>query len=126
MDRVMAPLPVEQFNEPDPTAIAGVTATVPDVRGLLGPQAVATLQAAGFEAYVAAQVNSSAPVGTTVGTDPATGSQFVSGGTVRVFVSSGFVPPPPQPEPDNAGGGGDGNNGGGNNGNGNGGGRGNR
>jgi membrane peptidoglycan carboxypeptidase len=97
MDRVMAPLPVQQFSEPDPTAVAGVTATVPDVRGLLGPEAVATLQAAGFVAYVAAQVNSSAPVGTTVGTDPAIGSQFFSGGTVRVFVSSGFVPPPPPP-----------------------------
>jgi membrane peptidoglycan carboxypeptidase len=126
MDRVMAPLPVEQFNQPDPTAIAGVSTAVPDVRGLLGPQAVATLQAAGFEAYVAAQVNSSAPVGTTVGTDPATGSQFPSGSTVRVFVSSGYVPPPPEPEPENenGGGGGGNNNGGGNNGGG--GGRGNR
>jgi len=97
MDEIMAPLPVQQFNRPDPTAVAGVQATVPDVRGLSGPQAVARLQSAGFSAYVAAQVNSSTPVGLTVGTDPSTGSSYYSGGTVRVFTSTGYVPPPPPP-----------------------------
>ena len=103
MDEIMAPLPVQQFNRPDPTAVAGVQATVPDVRGLSGPQAVARLQSEGFSAYVAAQVNSSVPVGLTVGTDPSTGSSYFSGGTVRVFTSTGYVPPPPpppEPEPE--------------------------
>jgi hypothetical protein len=93
----MADLPVRQFATPDPATVAGVTTTVPDVRGLSGSAAVATLQAAGFEAYVAAEVNSSAPQGVTVGTDPPSGSQSFSGGAVRVFVSSGFLPPPPPP-----------------------------
>jgi membrane peptidoglycan carboxypeptidase len=119
MDQVMAPLPVEQFAAPDPTAVAGVAATVPDVRGLPGPEAVATLQAAGFVSYVSAEVNSAAPLGTTVATDPGVGTRFVSGGTVRVLVSSGYVPPPPPPppKPDQRGGGdnnrGDNNRGGG-------------
>jgi membrane peptidoglycan carboxypeptidase len=97
MQQVMADLPVRQFATPDPATVAGVTTSIPDVRGLSGSAAVATLQAAGFEAYVAAEVNSSAPQGVTVGTDPPSGSQFFSGGTVRVFVSSGFLPPPPPP-----------------------------
>jgi beta-lactam-binding protein with PASTA domain len=95
MDEIMAPLPVEQFSTPDPTAVAGVATTVPDVRGLTGPQAVARLQSAGFSAFVAAQVNSSLPVGLTVGTDPGTGAAYYSGGSVRVFTSTGYVPPPP-------------------------------
>jgi len=103
MEGIVAGLPAEDFAAPDPTSVAGVSASVPDVRGLSGSAAVATLQAAGFEAYVAAEVNSSAPRGITVGTDPRPGSQFFSGGTIRVFVSSGFVPPPPpppEPEPE--------------------------
>ncbi len=97
MEGIMAPLPVRDFSAPDPTTIAGVTTTVPDVRGLSGSDAVSTLQAAGFEAYIAAQVNSSLPEGTAVGTDPGAGSGFYSGGTVRVFTSTGYVPPPPPP-----------------------------
>ena len=97
MSEIMAPLPVRTFTEPDPNEVAGVTSTIPDVRGLTGPEAVATLQAAGFEAYVAAQVNSSVPAGLTVSTDPGAGASYFSGGTVRVFTSTGYVPPPPPP-----------------------------
>jgi membrane peptidoglycan carboxypeptidase len=97
MAAIMEPLPVMQFEDPDPSEVAGVTATVPDVRGLTGADAVATLQAAGFEAYVAAEVNSSLPRGLTVSTDPGAGANYFSRGTVRVFVSTGFVPPPPPP-----------------------------
>ena len=103
----MEPLPVKGFADPDPNEVAGVSSVVPDVRGLTGAEAVATLQAAGFEAYVAAQVNSSVPRGLTVSTDPGSGASYFSGGTVRVFTSTGYVPPPPpppkpepEPEPD--------------------------
>lgn len=99
MDGIVADLPVKEFAEADPSAVAGVSATIPDVRGLPGSQAVATLQAAGFEAYVAAQVNSSVPQGLVVGTDPGIGASFPSGNTVRVFTSTGWVPPPPPPAP---------------------------
>jgi hypothetical protein len=99
MDGIVADLPVKEFTEADPSAVAGVSATIPDVRGLPGSQAVATLQAAGFEAYVAAQVNSSVPQGLVVGTDPGIGASFPSGNTVRVFTSTGWVPPPPPPPP---------------------------
>jgi len=98
MSAIMAPMPVKTFTDPDPNDVAGVATTVPDVRGLSGAEAVATLQAAGFEAYVAAEVNSSVPRGLTVSTDPGAGASYYSGGTVRVFTSTGYVPPPP-PEP---------------------------
>jgi membrane peptidoglycan carboxypeptidase len=107
MSSIMEPLPVKGFADPDPNEVAGVSSVVPDVRGLTGAEAVATLQAAGFEAYVAAQVNSSVPRGLTVSTDPGSGASYFSGGTVRVFTSTGYVPPPPpppkpepEPEPD--------------------------
>jgi membrane peptidoglycan carboxypeptidase len=99
MAAIMEPLEVRSFAEPDPSDVAGVSATVPDVRGLSGAEAVATLQAAGFEAYVAAEVNSSVPRGLTVSTDPGAGASYFSGSTVRVFTSTGFVPPPPPPPP---------------------------
>ena len=46
---------------------------------------------------MAAQVNSSVPAGLTVSTDPGAGASYFSGGTVRVFTSTGYVPPPPPP-----------------------------
>jgi membrane peptidoglycan carboxypeptidase len=92
MQQIMDPLPVVGFDAPDPAAVSGAAATVPDVRGLAGAEAVATLQAAGFEAVVAGEVPSTAPAGTAVSTDPPSGSRFFSGGTVRVFVSSGQAP----------------------------------
>ena len=99
MSAIMEPLEVRDFSDPDPSEVAGVTATVPDVRGLSGPAAVATLQAAGFEAFVAAEVNSSVPRGLVVSTDPGAGASYFSGSTVRVFTSTGYVPPPPPPPP---------------------------
>jgi membrane peptidoglycan carboxypeptidase len=99
MSAIMEPLEVRSFADPDPSDVAGVAAIVPDVRGLSGAEAVATLQAAGFEAYVAAEVNSSVPRGLTVSTDPGAGASFFSGSTVRVFTSTGYVPPPPPPPP---------------------------
>lgn len=100
MSQIVAPLPVKTFTEPDPTEIAGVNTVVPDVRGLSGAQAVATLEAAGFSAYVAAEVNSSVTRGLTVSTDPGAGASYFSGGSVRVFTSTGYVPPPPPPPPE--------------------------
>jgi membrane peptidoglycan carboxypeptidase len=97
MSQIMAPLPVETFTEPDPNEVAGVNTVVPDVRGLSGAQAVATLEAAGFSAYVAAEVNSSVTRGLAVSTDPGAGASYFSGGSVRVFTSTGYVPPPPPP-----------------------------
>jgi beta-lactam-binding protein with PASTA domain len=100
MSAIMEPFEVQSFTEPDPNEVAGVSSTVPDVRGLSGAEAVATLQAAGFEAYVAAEVNSSVRRGLTVSTDPGAGASYFSGSTVRVFTSTGFVPPPPPPPPE--------------------------
>ena len=99
MADIMAPMPVRSFSAPDPNEVAGVRSVVPDVRGLTGAEAVATLQAAGFEAYVAAEVNSSVARGLTVSTDPGAGASYFSGGAVRVFTSTGYVPPPPPPPP---------------------------
>jgi membrane peptidoglycan carboxypeptidase len=100
MRAIMDPLPVASFPAPDPASVAGVEATVPDVRGLPGAEAVATLQAAGFEAYVAGEVDAVAAAGTTVSTDPAPGSRYFSTGVVRVFVSTGRAPAEPEPEPE--------------------------
>jgi membrane peptidoglycan carboxypeptidase len=96
MQPIVDALPVARFEDPDPASVAGVEATVPDVRGVPGAEAVATLQAAGFEAYVAGEVDSTATPGTTVGTEPAPGSRYFSGGTVRVYVSTGQAPAPPE------------------------------
>lgn len=100
MAEAMSTRPVKEFTAPDPTAVAGVPTTVPDVRNMTGTQAVAELKAAGFEAYVAAEVNSAVAQGLTVYTNPAVGAYAESGSTVQVYVSTGYVPPPPPaPEP---------------------------
>jgi len=97
MSEITAPMPATTFTEPDPNEVAGVESIVPDVRGLTGARAISELQAAGFTAYVAAEVNSSVTRGLTVSTDPGAGASYFSGGTVRVFTSTGYVPPPPPP-----------------------------
>jgi membrane peptidoglycan carboxypeptidase len=116
----------ERFRGPDPRSIRGLYITVPDVRGRSVSSATARLGSAGLGAYVAGRYNSRLPRGTVVFTSPRAGAGIGSGGSVGLYVSSGYVPQPkpkpkpkatakPKPDTNNDSGGGNGNNGNGNN-----------
>lgn len=108
MDAAAPRLPVKEFADPDPTTIAGVEATVPNVYGYGSGTAIATLRAAGFEAYIGGSVNSTLPRGVVVSTTPGGGATYPSGASVAVYTSTGYVPPPkkdkPKKDPRNRGG----------------------
>lgn len=96
----MTGLPVEDFARPDPSIIAGLPTTVPDVRGLQPAQAIANIQAAGLTAEVAEfRVPSALPENAVVSTSPGADRQLKSGATVTLRLSDGAPPPPPVAPP---------------------------
>lgn len=82
----------ESFNEPDPTVIEGALATVPDVRGRSQAEAEDVLREAGFRAHVADEEPSGSPEGTVIGTEPGPGSEYPSGGSIGLVLSTGEPP----------------------------------
>jgi beta-lactam-binding protein with PASTA domain len=76
---------------PGPAAslLTGSGAQVPDVRGLTPEAAKALLEGLGFIFADGGPVDSEAPAGKVVSTDPAPGSTSAKGATVTVFTSKG-------------------------------------
>lgn len=97
MDAALAGKPEQTFTAPDPKTIQGVTVRVPDVRGMSATSAIKKLEAEGFSASVAGEVDSDLSKGTVVRTDPGSGSKVGSGSYVGVYVSNGNPPAPPPP-----------------------------
>jgi membrane peptidoglycan carboxypeptidase len=94
----MQGLPVEQFPLPDPSVVAGLPTTVPDVRGLTPAEALKRLQDAGLKPEIAEfRAFSSQPENTVAFTSPGAERRVTSGATVRVTLSDGPPPPPPPP-----------------------------
>jgi membrane peptidoglycan carboxypeptidase len=127
-------LPNTPFEQPDAKTVNGVPATVPSTGGMSPDDAQRMLNAAGFNAVIGSQVDSSYSYGTVAFTSPGAGSTAYSGQTIVIYISDGtpYVAPQPAPRPDGGGdgggngggGGGDGGGGGGGDGGGGGGGRG--
>jgi serine/threonine-protein kinase len=87
MARVVSGMPVEGFPEPPPPP----TATVPDVVGLEKEQAIARLEAAGFNVSIV-EVDSVEPEGIVAAQSPAGGTTVDLGIAVKIEVSSGTPP----------------------------------
>ncbi|TDE00479.1 penicillin-binding protein [Jiangella asiatica] len=94
MDAALEGAPEDGFTAPDPSTIRGVSATVPDVRGMDADAAIAALGEAGFSASIAGEVNSDLSAGLVVRTDPEAGAEVASGTGVGLYISNG------QPEED--------------------------
>ena len=87
MYRVMLGQPALGFPEPPPPP----TSAVPDVVGMTSDEAIAALQAAGFNATVV-EVDSLRPKGIVVDQSPAGGAQADLGLSVTLDVSNGKAP----------------------------------
>ena len=71
---------------------------VPDVRGLMQPQAKNQIRAAGFEPRVIADPDSTEPAGTVTDQSPAPGETPSQGSTVTILVST-YQEPTEEPTP---------------------------
>lgn len=69
------------------TMTVAVPYTVPDIAGKTWDEAVAALEAEGYETQSAYVYDDSVPDGTILGTDPAAGSKLASGSTVTINLS---------------------------------------
>ena len=88
--------PVIDFTKPDPTQIAGLQTTVPDLRGLDPAAAFAVLTTAGLKGEVGQyRVQSTQPENTVAYSYPGRGSYVTSGKVVTIYLSDGTTPPPP-------------------------------
>ena len=92
-------LPVIDFTKPDPSQVAGLLTTVPDLRGLDPAAALAALTTAGLKGEVGRyRVTSLQPENTIAYTYPSSGSRVPSGQTIELFLSDGttpYIPPLP-------------------------------
>jgi eukaryotic-like serine/threonine-protein kinase len=68
------------------------SATVTNVEGLSGAQAVARLRKAGFKPTTKSEASATVATGQAISTDPPAGSELRVGGAVTVLVSSGPAP----------------------------------
>jgi len=88
--------PVIDFTKPDPTQIAGLQTTVPDLRGLDPAAAFAVLTTAGLKGEVGQyRVQSTQPENTVAYSYPGRGAYITSGRVVKIYLSDGTTPPPP-------------------------------
>ena len=94
MDRASAGMPIEQFGDTSDKIKFGDQIVVPFVGGLPVDEAIARLDAAGFNAVKGGSVDSGQPAGTAVFTSPAAGSRALRGSSVAVTVSTGKAPQP--------------------------------
>ncbi|HET7399857.1 MAG TPA: transglycosylase domain-containing protein [Intrasporangium sp.] len=110
MNRALEGTPRVPFNEPSPKYTGGTDTTVPRVTGMTVPNAIATLEAAGFTTAVSGSMPSSVRPGRVAATTPtgrAPRGSLVTiitsrGGSRQAFsVPPGVVPvnPPPPPGP---------------------------
>ncbi|MBA3310350.1 MAG: transglycosylase domain-containing protein [Nocardioidaceae bacterium] len=90
-------LPDEQFVRPDPQLIEGQPVQIPSLYGYDPDEAAQALTELGFSPQIAETVNSPAPTGTVAYTSPS--YEGVTGETVYLFISNGYVPPPPPVDP---------------------------
>ena len=86
-------LPDVDFVDPDPTAILGRPAPVPDVTGLSAEDAAVELREAGFVPTVGSYVDSTLAKGQTASTTPVAGATIGSGSAVTLNVSDGTAEP---------------------------------
>jgi membrane peptidoglycan carboxypeptidase len=94
MNAALRNRPVEDFTGADNYYSAGLYVSVPDVTGDSPSDALATLTAAGFSAYIqSATVHSSVKAGLVAKTDPAAGATINEGSTVYIYTSDGTPKP---------------------------------
>jgi membrane peptidoglycan carboxypeptidase len=89
MHRVQKFLPDTSFVPPDPTAILGRPAVVPDVEGLSAEDAAVELRTAGFVPTVGSYVDSTLGKGSVASTTPIAGARIGTGSAVTLNVSDG-------------------------------------
>jgi membrane peptidoglycan carboxypeptidase len=89
MQRIDDFLPNVPFVEPDPTAILGRPAQVPDVSGLSAEDAAVELRQAGFVPTVGSYVDSTLAKGQTASTTPVGGATIGTGSAVTLNISDG-------------------------------------
>ncbi len=89
MQRVDDFLPDASFVAPDPTAILGRPANVPDVTGLSAEDAALELRDAGFLPTVGSYVDSTLAKGGIASTTPQAGASIGTGSAVTLSVSDG-------------------------------------
>jgi hypothetical protein len=89
MQRVDDFLPDVSFVPPDPTAILGRPAQVPDVTGLSAQNAALQLRQAGFVPAVGSYVDSRLAKGQIASTTPISGATIGTGSAVTLNVSDG-------------------------------------
>ena len=89
MQRVDDFLPDVSFVPPDPTAILGRPAFVPDVKGLSAEEAALELRQAGFVPTVGSYVDSTLGKGSVDSTTPIAGAKIGTGSAVTLNVSDG-------------------------------------
>ena len=94
-------LPTSRFVQPDDKTIRGDVKDLPQLKGLMPPDAIAQLVQLGFQAEVApAPVDSDAPAGTVAYTNPRQEDGAPAGAKVTLFLSNGSkAAPPPPPTP---------------------------
>ena len=89
MQRVDDFLPDTPFVAPDPTAILGRPALVPDVTGLSAEEAALELREAGFVPTVGSYVDATLTKGAVASTTPVAGATIGTGSAVTLNVSDG-------------------------------------
>jgi hypothetical protein len=89
MQRVDDFLPDASFVPPDPTAILGRPALVPDVTGLSAEEAALELREAGFVPTVGSYVDAALTKGAVATTTPVAGATIGTGSAVTLNVSDG-------------------------------------
>jgi membrane peptidoglycan carboxypeptidase len=101
MEAMEANLPFVRFNQPDPSVIRGFTIKVPDLEGMTLTEADKALQVVGLQGQPMPTSIPSAtvPKGKVAATTPKAGSSVSSGGTVKIYISSGAPPPSATPTP---------------------------
>ncbi len=100
MEAALQDLPPLPFESPDPSQVKGLTVVVPQLYGTDLQDALKQLTSLGLIPTTAPSgVNSTAPVGTVVFTDPGVGAKLKSGDAITVYVSLGplAVVAPPSP-----------------------------
>ena len=97
MDAALEGTRMARFSKPDPKIVRGADDRVPDVRGMTASLAADRLAEAGFTAHVAGEVASAVAQGLVVETNPATGSNVASGGSIGLILSTGVATEPVTP-----------------------------
>ncbi len=79
------------FTPPTNAILNGNLVSFPNVLGMAPQRAIATLRAAGFDAYIGGTIDSGYPAGTVGGTSPR--GQVAQGGSIGLLISNGYSQP---------------------------------